>query len=144
MNFLDMEYRVDGGRALLQRAGLQLDVTALRGSIERTLKGRKLVLGIRPQHLRLAGDGAPADRPPDAAPDVPSSATHGTAPTLIATVDLVQPLARRMIVDLRADGQSLKLVLPGNAQVARGEALRLSFPLEHLHLFDSESGEALR
>jgi ABC-type sugar transport system ATPase subunit len=74
----------------------------------------------------------------------PSAFTRGPAPTLTATVDLVQPLARKMIVDLRADGESLKMVLPSGARAARGDALRVSFPLERLHLFSAESGEALR
>jgi multiple sugar transport system ATP-binding protein len=164
MNFLNVEYRREGERAVLERAGLRFDVTPLREVIERGTDGRRLVLGIRPQHLRLAGEagetaaggghGAVPGQPPEAhdrgseapagAMAAPSAFTRGPAPTLTATVDLVQPLARKMIVDLRADGESLKMVLPSGARAARGDALRVSFPLERLHLFSAESGEALR
>ena len=124
MNFLTVDYRQDGPRTLLERDGLQFDVTPLRADIEHALDGRRLILGIRPQHMRLAGSEA--------------------ASSLRASVDLVQPLARKMILDLRVDGESLKMVLPGSTRVTRGESLRINFPLDHLHLFSADSGEAIR
>jgi multiple sugar transport system ATP-binding protein len=143
MNFLTVDYREDGRRALVERAGMQLDVTPLRPAIARAIHGPRLVLGIRPQHLRLAGDGPPSEAGPASEGAWRAAGSGGPAPTLTATVDLVQPLARKSILDLQADGDRLKMVLPGGIRVARGDRLQVSFPLEDLHLFSGESGEAL-
>jgi ABC-type sugar transport system ATPase subunit len=140
MNFLSTEFRRDGERALLEREGLQLDVTPLRAALERAANGRGVILGIRPEHLRLAqGEPDLGGRR-----ETPGAPAQGIGPSLAATVDLVQPLARKMILDLRMGADALKMVLPGSSRVRRGDTLRIHFPADHLHLFLADSGEAIR
>jgi multiple sugar transport system ATP-binding protein len=79
-----------------------------------------LTLGLRPQHLRLAG---PAH----------------TENTLSAHVTLVEALGAESVIHATLDpgGARVLAVLPGQPQLARDSAIRLTFDAGDLHLFDS-------
>jgi ABC-type sugar transport system ATPase subunit len=79
-----------------------------------------LTLGLRPQHLRLAG--------PDAADN-----------TLSATVTLVEALGAESVIHATLDpgGTRVLAVLPGQPGLARGDRISLTFDAGDLHLFDA-------
>ncbi len=126
MNFIEVEYRTEDGRAFLVGEHLRWEITARRGEIEAKLAAPQLVLGVRPEQVHIVENGQPP--PGDAIP---------------AVVDLIQPLARKKIVDLRIDGGLIKAVVPAVVPLAAGDRLRLTFDLGHLHLFDRASGRAI-
>lgn len=71
----------------------------------------EVVLGIRPEHLRL-GEG------------------------LSAAVDLIQPLGRRKIVEVQLPNVRLKVVAPPDFQGARGTPIRITLNPEDVRVYD--------
>ena len=62
-----------------------------------------------------------------------------------AAIDVVEHLGAQMEVHLRLDdGQEAVLRRPRNETWQEGGRMKLAIPAEHLHVFDAESGAALR
>ena len=120
MNFLDATV-AENGDALSLRGGERLSVGQRIGGA-----GRKVVAGIRPEHLTIAAEAAPGD-------------------ALHVTVDLVEALGADTLVHGRigAANGSLLARLPGNAVVRTGDQLTLAVPAGELHLFDPETGKSI-
>jgi len=115
MNFLPATLTADGTAARLDTNGLVLPFAdGARAGAE----GRKLTLGIRPEHLRPGTGG------------------------LELHVELVEPLGGESVLHGKlADGTSLVAKLPG--AVHPEGAMGLILPLDHLHVFDAETGRRL-
>jgi sn-glycerol 3-phosphate transport system ATP-binding protein len=115
MNFLPATLTAGGTAARLETNGLVLPFAdGPRAGAE----GRRLTLGIRPEHLRPGIGG------------------------LDLQVELVEPLGGESVLHGRlADGTALTAKLPG-ALHAEG-TLGVIIPLEHLHVFDAETGKRL-
>ncbi len=126
MNFLEVEYRAEDGRAFLVGEHLRWEITGRRAEVEARMSAPQLVLGVRPEQVHLAQHDM-------------ASPVEG----IPAVVDLIQPLARKKIVDLRIDGGLIKAVVPAVMPLTTGDRLCLSFDLSHLHLFDRASGRAI-
>jgi ABC-type sugar transport system ATPase subunit len=124
MNTLEVQLGLDGGlwwgETLLSRR-LQTPPAA---------PGRRLVLGLRPEHLSLPGS---------------RWGLVGEAPgaELQATVETVEPLGEQQIVWLNAGGQRLAARAEPELRVGRGVSLPLRLALEQACWFDPETGEAL-
>ncbi|MCU0886848.1 MAG: sn-glycerol-3-phosphate ABC transporter ATP-binding protein UgpC [Rubritepida sp.] len=115
MNFLPATLEPGGGAARLDANGLVLPFADGRRAGE---GGRKLILGIRPEHLRPGTGG------------------------LAFAVELVEPLGGESVLHGRLpDGTPLTAKLPG-ALHAEG-ALGVIIPLEALHVFDAETGRRI-
>src|SRR5579863_4903958 len=83
--------------------------------------GRKVTVGLRPEHLDLAGDG----------------------PITLKT-ELLERLGADTIVHGRlADGTALIARASGTLALRLGETVRLAVAPEHIHLFDAESGRRI-
>jgi ABC-type sugar transport system ATPase subunit len=85
-----------------------------------------LTLGLRPQHLRLAG---PAQ----------------TDNILTAEVALVEALGAESVIHATLDpgGARVLAVLPGQPKLTRGDRIRLTFDAADLHLFDAKGRRAM-
>ena len=81
-----------------------------------SITGEGLLLGVRPEHVRIGADG------------------------LEARVESVEYLGADSIVAARAGGERLTARLPGQVSLARGSEVRLAWDPEALHLFDAASG----
>lgn len=136
MNFLNVRYVVEDDRAFLVRNHLRWEVTSQRAAIEAGMSSPDLVLGIRPQHILLANE---------------AGAQAAAGPVVPAGVDLVQPLARKKIVDLKlvpssaegVEGTLIKMVLPGTYAISPGEAVQVVFDPQRIHLFDRVTERAI-
>jgi sn-glycerol 3-phosphate transport system ATP-binding protein len=91
----------------------------VRGSPDAIFAGRGegLVLGVRPEHVRLADAGG-------AGGTVESSEYHGAD----------------TILTVRVGGEALLVRAPGQVALPRGAAVRLAWNPESLHLFDAATG----
>ncbi len=77
--------------------------------------GRKLTIGIRPEHIVLDPAG------------------------MMLQIDLIEPLgSETVLIGRMDDGELLSVKVPGRAPA--GEAIRVSFPAAMLHVFDAETG----
>jgi multiple sugar transport system ATP-binding protein len=85
-------------------------------------RGRALCLGIRPEHL-LRTDAGDA--------------------VLSPTVEVVEPVGNEVFVNMRLGAQPMVARLPPGELPKPGIALPLRLSVEHVHFFDSASGERL-
>ena len=79
--------------------------------------GRGRVLGIRPEHVRITGEG-------------------GLPAELLAT----DYLGADTVISARIGSQRLGIRVAGRFRAASGTPLRIAWSAEHLHLFDARSG----
>jgi multiple sugar transport system ATP-binding protein len=118
MNFLRGEIRIDDTPRLLTKAGESISVRPGPG-VE---NGRQIILGIRPEHLRLAnGSGG-----------------------VSANVVVTEPTGSEVQIVAKHGGEDMIAVFRERLQPAPGETLRLTPDPAHIHLFDTETGKALR
>jgi multiple sugar transport system ATP-binding protein len=128
MNFLPVRYAETDGRAsvAVPVAGSRLiDVTDRKGAIEAQAAGGALSLAIRPESVGIL----PVD---------------SDEATLRAKVALVEPLGAKDVVHLTADGHALRAVLPPGRRPRVGESVGVALDPSRVHLFDDDSGVALR
>ncbi len=114
MNLLALEHR-DGGAAIAGAAGPAL----LPGG------GAGLMLGLRPEEIAVAPDGA---------------ADGGGAITVAATAVSAEYHGADSLVTCRVGTELVTARQPGLLRQAPGTALRLSWPASAMHLFDAASG----
>jgi len=117
---------VEGERAVPRHGSLTWDVTLWGQAIKAQMRNGQVIVGV-----------GPADILPLAL------ASHGEGEPLRTQVDLVQPLARQKILELKVDDLLLKVVVPGTFQVQAGEMLDVVMPSRALHLFDPLTEKAI-
>ncbi|MCI0638471.1 MAG: sn-glycerol-3-phosphate ABC transporter ATP-binding protein UgpC [Gemmataceae bacterium] len=121
MNFFRCTLRQDGTPRLRSSCfdiALNVDASLLTGE-------REVLLGIRPQDIRLAEGEADSQ----------------------ARVDVIQPLGNEMVQHIKLLGQdngtSAMMIVPAEMTVQINDQLGLHFPRERLHLFDTGPGRRL-
>ena len=122
MNFIPVQVRAP---LTLFHALFQLTLPEAWGEILKPYDGRMIALGIRPEHLRV---------------DV---AARQNIPV---KVDLVEALGNEtyLAVRLTDNSDAMQVRVEPDRQVKLGEALFLAIAPEKIHLFDVETGAALR
>ena len=75
-----------------------------------------VTVGVRPAAVKLAAAGMPA------------------------TVDIIENLGDTTIVDLLADGRTIKMRVEGRPVLSEGDAVHVGFAPQAVHLFDTSSG----
>jgi multiple sugar transport system ATP-binding protein len=89
----------------------------------RVQEGQKVVWGVRPEHLDLAG---------------PTSAA-----VVDVVVDVVEPTGADTMIVSRLAGEPVTMVTEERVDYGRGTSLRLAPRLDRVHLFHPESGARL-
>jgi multiple sugar transport system ATP-binding protein len=128
MNFIETHYQVENGRALLRHDSLRWEIETRRRAVENRAPSGRVIVAIRPEDIRPAVLAAPEG---------------GVLERMPARVDLVQPLARKKIVDVKVLDLDLKMVVSGTFRVHAGETLDVVIDRRTLHLFDAQSGRAI-
>jgi multiple sugar transport system ATP-binding protein len=123
MNFLEGEPAEVNGRRGVRTAPAFFALSPDRWARMAQRSSRRVVAGIRPEHLVLL-----------------EGAGEGFAGVIEAEADLVESLGSEQHVTLSADAQALKLRLAAGVPVPIGARLRAAVMEQHLHLFDAESG----
>ncbi len=112
MNFLDATY-TDGGVRLKDGTVVPLAAPLSLAN------GSKVTLGIRPEHVVIAGQGG-----------------------LNADVELVEPTGFGIILHLSLHGLPFKIFTLDRAALTSGPTINVSFPAQHLHVFDADGNRA--
>jgi multiple sugar transport system ATP-binding protein len=129
MNFMDGIAREEGGALSAEVLGAHFDlpIPARERHTAAALRSRRIVIGIRPEDIYLAG-AVPA---PDGALAV------------AAVVDAVEPMGNEIFVYARAGGQDLVARVAPQRPPVPDEAVRLLFDTQKMHFFDPDTGDAL-
>jgi multiple sugar transport system ATP-binding protein len=121
MNFVRGQLRRDATRLRFESAAMTADVSGY--AFAGPPAERPVVLGIRPEHLRIAGPDAPHDAQ--------------------ATVGLIEPMGANKIAWLDAQGTPLSIQLEPTARLASGDAARLALDPSQISLFDATGEQRL-
>jgi len=124
MNFIEGRFGTRGGALQFLAAGLELDLPAAVLDGSRPQDGEPVVLGVRPEHLRL---GLP----------------HAAVAHARARVSLVEPLGSHEIVWLDFKGRTLAALKHEARSCVIGEELDWHIDPVALSLFDPASGKRL-
>ncbi|MBX9991150.1 ABC transporter ATP-binding protein [Phreatobacter oligotrophus] len=123
MNFIPAKLTEASGALVLHLdGGIVLPVPATRTARYKPYLGQDgLVLGIRPEHVTDAGDGAPAP---------------GIAPFDIR-LDVIEPMGHETLVYFTIGGETHCGRVHPDAGAAGGQPMRLAADLNHMHLMDA-------
>ncbi len=119
MNFIPAT--LNGGGVTLAD-GLTLALPAAR----KNAIARAVVLGIRPQHISLAGESV--------------GAGHARVPV---TVELIQPTGSRLLATIPLAGTSIVAELGAHDVSAPGQAIHIDIDMSRAILFDPETEKAI-
>jgi multiple sugar transport system ATP-binding protein len=126
MNFLAANVViVDGAGCIALGGGTQRLTLPSHESYYRTLAGREVTFGIRPEDIRLEKAG-----PNDVRLD--------------ARVVVIEPLGAESLVTLACEGGELIARLPPSLPFTTGESTGVWINMDKFHLFDEVSGNVLR
>jgi multiple sugar transport system ATP-binding protein len=127
MNFIEGELMSVGDELTFTGGGLTVPLNRRRFR-EQTAPSRRVTLGIRPEDV------------------VPEN--HGLRPQnalgFAASVNLTEMLGNETLLFLTLGGQEIIARMHQPRQVAEGEVMRFNLNMDHVHLFDGESGTSLR
>ncbi|MDP4022304.1 sn-glycerol-3-phosphate ABC transporter ATP-binding protein UgpC [Methylobacterium sp. NEAU 140] len=113
MNFIPGTVKANGRLTFASESGLTIPLDAVPPNVE----GKKLILGVRPEHFAVAPDGIPAE------------------------VAVVEPTGSETLLAVRAGGQELTCVLRERVREKPGETVSLRPSL--VHFFDADTGRRL-
>ena len=116
VNLVEGRLETNGATAMFVRGGLR---APLADATLAAQGGREVVLGVRPEDLRVGGGD------------------------LEAVAELVSPLGSEQYVNARLDDVELVLRVDKDVTVAPGDRLPLGFDPRRLHVFDKQTGESL-
>jgi multiple sugar transport system ATP-binding protein len=115
MNFFRGEIKDKNGRKVIEINGVDfaMDAYPARGPLE---AGRKVVLGVRPEHVKV---------------DEPGAEIHD------AVVDIEEPMGADNLLWLKLAGQTISVRIAGARRYAPGTAVKLSFDMSMASVFDA-------
>ncbi len=119
MNFVRGQLRREGARVRFESAALRADVSEYAFA-QAPPDAQAVVLGIRPEHLRLVGLDAASNN-------------------ASATVGLIEPMGANKIAWLDAQGTPLAIQVDPTATLAPGVPVGLALDSQHVSLFDATS-----
>jgi len=127
-NFLAVSFERENGGAVVRPTGRDarpIDVSDRRAAIHERPKAGSLTASIRPERIRIV------------APDSPEA-------TLRGKVVLVEPLGAHDIVHIDYEGTDLRTIASPGDRPRIGDSLGLVLDPSAVHVFDDETGLALR
>ncbi|AOF91340.1 ABC transporter ATP-binding protein [Sinorhizobium sp. RAC02] len=123
MTFLRGEIVERDGRPVFHTNGVDFSLDGYNAS-EPLQAGRKVVLGVRPEHVKVNEDGT-------------GSEIHQ------ATVDIEEPMGADNLLWLKHAGHTMSVRVAGARRFAPGTAVRLSFDMGLASLFDAGTEERI-
>ncbi len=119
MNFVDVTIGRSADALTLEASNISIPVPArFRPHIDGA--GRRLLLGVRPEHLDLTSE-------------------PGTGGSVRGSADVVEYLGNEELIHVNVAGSDIVALLSADHRVRPGDALELGVTLDKIHLFDTES-----
>jgi multiple sugar transport system ATP-binding protein len=121
MNLFDVQYEVENGHSWLVWRQHRWCVDKVRNQIEAAQPEKGLVLGVRPEKLKISYE----------------------ASGIPAKVLLVQPLGRKDVLTLDLEGTTVHGVIPSELRINVGDVVFVEFPPEGMHVFSTATKGAI-
>jgi multiple sugar transport system ATP-binding protein len=125
MNFLRVGVAAGAGGMVLEGPGFRLPVPAEHAPRVEPFRGQRLTLGIRPEDLRPAGPGDPAEG------------------VIEAPITVVEPLGSDQFLELDLTGTPVIARLDTHLRVRAHDRIRLVAAPGKIHLFDPATERAI-
>jgi multiple sugar transport system ATP-binding protein len=125
MNFIAVRLVQAHGDLWAESPGLRVKVPPMKQESLGRHAGGRVVLGVRPEALRVA------------------NGSDGPDYAIESTVEVVEPLGSEILLDVRVGENPLVARLDPGTRVKVHEIVRLALDPERLHFFDFESEAAL-
>jgi len=122
MNFADATVVEEGGGLVVTSPGFRIPVPPARVERLRAYKGQALTLGIRPEDMRIGGDGAHA---------------------FDALVDVVEPLGSEILLNITIGQQAMVARVEPTVRAKIHEKIRFNVEPDRLHYFDAKTEAAI-
>jgi multiple sugar transport system ATP-binding protein len=126
MNFINVTPSTDGGQPMLKNESFSLPVPDRLKSSVQDSNATELTAGIRPEHFQIVDGTAPAN-----------------SATIHAVTDVVEFLGNEELLHVTVGDHDLVAIVDADRRVRPGDVLDLSVPLDRIHLFDVDEGNAL-
>jgi len=124
MNFIDSSCKEKDGKIILDAGYFELELPSdIADVVREKALGSEVVIGIRPEHIRLAKPGEKG--------------------AFEVEVYVTEPLGGETIIDFRLGEQIHKIKYPGEIEVMPGDKITIKFDLAYLHVFDKKTGIAI-
>lgn len=124
MNFLPVQVMEKENRLLFQGSGMRIPVPPEKEEALRKFQGREILLGIRPEDIRL-------------------SSRQDSDNTFEARVELVEPLGAEADLHLTLDQQTLLVRASSSSSVKSGEKSTFSLAPRKIYCFHPTTGTAI-
>jgi multiple sugar transport system ATP-binding protein len=128
MNFIECSYEVENGQGFLsqKKGGLRMPLDAKRRRLLEDRTGpNHLILGIRPEHMKIYREPAP------------NALWQGTAYA-------IEPLGPITIAHTEVGGDRVQVKAPGGYRARPGDPQWVALDLEYSHVFDGETKLVIR
>jgi multiple sugar transport system ATP-binding protein len=123
MNFLEGTLAEEAGRVVFKTEGVNFSLDGYQAS-EPLTPGRPVILGARPEHIRVDGD-------------ITGGEVHE------ATVDIEEPMGADNLLWLKHAGHTMSVRIGGARRYAPGTKVRLAFDMTMASLFDASTEERI-
>jgi multiple sugar transport system ATP-binding protein len=124
MNFLDCNLEEKEGTSSLVGAGFAIRIDEqITGAIKEKTTSSELILGIRPEHVSITKDATPQ--------------------SIEGILELLEPLGESVIADISVGENIFKAKVECDFEMELGTKVFIIPNMDHLHLFDKKTEEAL-
>ncbi|MGH8713060.1 MAG: ABC transporter ATP-binding protein [Casimicrobiaceae bacterium] len=125
MNFLEVTLQGEGDELFAAGSRLRARVAAKHREALARWKDRTVILGLRPEHLRIDGEHA--------------------APLGNAVVEVIDQLGSEIVLEARVADSVLTVAgVDPQSTLKPGDTIALSVPSDQLHYFDPQTDRAIR
>jgi len=124
MNFIDGTLKETDNKLYLDGGEFQLDVSEFREPVLKEVKGKEVILGIRPEHISVGSK------------PLGDHAFQGE-------VYVVEPLGDQAILDFRIGDSIVRAMVPPYFKADVGNRLWLSFSKDNFHIIDKKTEEVI-
>ena len=126
MNFLPVQVIDDGGLKVQLADGHKMAIPAARVDRYGPFKGKKMTLGIRPEHMT----------------EIHESEKPGVA-RMNAHVDVIEPMGMETLVHHFVEGIAVCSRIDPNVKTGPGEVLPLAIDMNNMHLIEDASNKVV-
>jgi multiple sugar transport system ATP-binding protein len=126
MNFLDARLVADNGGVAVDLQGMRLPLPPQKAKGAEAYMNRNVVFGIRPEDIL----------------STPEKKSAYLAP-LRATVEVIEPLGAEIILELACQGYAFTARVDPQMRARMHDEIEIYFDMERVHLFDSQTEQAI-